>query len=125
MNVKMAGAIQACLLSIHLTACGPLAVRPDVLVREASPLVLPGVPPKGDPKLPGGEFDCNNPLHWNGGTVYVFSSTGHPWRASGPAGRKTTTTEVGSKRASRDSLATGRGDRRPASRWRSGSKGHA
>lgn len=27
--------------------------------------------------------DCNSPSHWDGGTFYVFNSTGHPYRSSG------------------------------------------
>jgi len=28
--------------------------------------------------------DCNNPCHWDGTTMYIFSSAGHPFRSSGP-----------------------------------------
>src|ERR1700693_4287888 len=31
-----------------------------------------------------GECDCNNPAHWDGDTLYVFNSAGHPWRRAGP-----------------------------------------
>lgn len=75
--------VLSCFASLPPVGCGPLAGRPGVLVRDAPPLELPGVPPRGDPKLPGGEFDCNNAAHWDGPTMYVFSSTGHPWRAAG------------------------------------------
>jgi hypothetical protein len=30
-----------------------------------------------------GECDCNNPLHRDGDTLFVFNSAGHPWRNSG------------------------------------------
>ncbi len=63
--------------------CSPPG-QPGFVLKEQPRLDLPGVPPKGDPALPGGEFDCNNAVHWDGGTMYVFSSAGHPWRASGP-----------------------------------------
>lgn len=33
---------------------------------------------------PPGETDCNSPLHWDGATLYLFNSAGHPWRSSGP-----------------------------------------
>ncbi len=60
-------------------------VRPRVpmaVLRTAEPLALPGaaVPEK---KLEG-LVDCNNPVHWDGDTMYVFSSIGHPDRSSGP-----------------------------------------
>lgn len=31
-----------------------------------------------------GDTDCNSPLHWADGTLYLFNSSGHPWRSSGP-----------------------------------------
>ena len=31
-----------------------------------------------------GDTDCNSPLHWDGETLYLFNSSGHPWRSSGP-----------------------------------------
>lgn len=31
-----------------------------------------------------GECDCNSPAHWDGETLYVFNSAGHPWRSAGP-----------------------------------------
>src|SRR6185369_8551985 len=31
-----------------------------------------------------GETDCNSPAHWDGDTLYVFNSAGHPWRSAGP-----------------------------------------
>jgi hypothetical protein len=30
-----------------------------------------------------GDSDCNNPLHWDGDTLFVFNSAGHPWRSEG------------------------------------------
>lgn len=29
------------------------------------------------------EVDCNSPSHWDRGTLYIFMSTGHPFRSSG------------------------------------------
>jgi hypothetical protein len=79
-----AGVCALCLASAYLTGCRSTMAEPGVVLRDAPPLELPGVPPRGDPTLPGGEFDCNNAVHWDGPTMYVFSSTGHPWRAAGP-----------------------------------------
>lgn len=55
---------------------------PIAVLRAAAPLVLPGasMPEK---KLEG-LVDCNNPVHWDGETMYVFSSIGCPDRSSGP-----------------------------------------
>ena len=51
---------------------GPMqAVRPVAALRPAPPLKMPH------------EVDCNTPSHWDGGTFYVFNSTGHPFRSSG------------------------------------------
>src|SRR6185369_1122037 len=30
-----------------------------------------------------GETDCNSPANWDGDTLYVFNSAGHPWRSAG------------------------------------------
>ena len=69
----------ACLTG--LCGCsGPEGV-PRALLRDAPPIALPGVP---RPDRPGqGSFDCNNPAHWSGDTLYTFSSAGHPWRGAG------------------------------------------
>jgi hypothetical protein len=54
---------------------------PVVLLREAAPLEFPGADnPKRDRF---GETDCNSPAHWDGGTLYIFNSAGHPWRSAG------------------------------------------
>ena len=65
------------LLSTTLRASPPTAV-----LRPAAELRLPGVtiPEKGW----DGYADCNNPLHWDGDTLHVFSSAGHPYHSSGP-----------------------------------------
>jgi len=53
------------------------------------------LPPQSGANLPGVEFydapqiqisgvDSNSPAHWDGDTLYVFNSYGHPWRNSGP-----------------------------------------
>ena len=31
-----------------------------------------------------GDIDCSSPAHWDGDTLYMFYSTGHPFRSSGP-----------------------------------------
>ncbi len=59
-------------------------VRPQVpmaILRPAQPMQLPGaaIPEKNL----AGLVDCNNPVHWDGGTMYVFSSIGYPDRSEG------------------------------------------
>lgn len=55
---------------------------PTFVVRPAEHFALPGVDiPE---KKMAGYTDCNNPAHWNGDTMYVFSSAGHPHRTDGP-----------------------------------------
>jgi hypothetical protein len=48
-------------------AQAPLRVQ----LRPAAPLKLPG------------QVDCNSPAHWDGETLYVFTSAGHPFRSFG------------------------------------------
>jgi hypothetical protein len=40
----------------------------------------------GNSSAPGqpGDTDSNSPLHWAGDTLFLFNSSGHPWRSSGP-----------------------------------------
>jgi len=64
-----------------LGACAP-AGTPTAVVRDAPRYTLPGV--YHPDKKEGGGIDCNNPAHWDGSTMYVFSSQGAPWRTSGP-----------------------------------------
>jgi hypothetical protein len=55
---------------------------PRVVVREAPLLRFRGAN-SPSPDKPG-DSDCNSPAHWDGRTLYVFNSAGHPWRSSGP-----------------------------------------
>jgi len=48
----------------------PEAGLPSVQFHEASQIQITGV-------------DSNSPAHWDGDTLYVFNSYGHPWRNSG------------------------------------------
>ena len=55
-----------------------------VLVRSAPRVQFPGVVPAGaNPQEPG-DIDCSSPAHWDNGTLFMFYSTGHPFRSSGP-----------------------------------------
>jgi hypothetical protein len=56
------------------------ADQPSAVVRPAPPLKLPGITNQNLDAY----VDCNNPSHWDGDTMYIFSSAGHPFRSSGP-----------------------------------------
>ncbi len=55
---------------------------PTVVVRDAPPLHFRGAN-SPSPDKPG-DTDCNSPAHWDGDTLYLFNSAGHPWRSAGP-----------------------------------------
>jgi len=55
---------------------------PRVIVRPASLLQMRGSQ-SASPAQPG-DCDCNSPAHWDGDTLYLFNSAGHPWRSAGP-----------------------------------------
>jgi hypothetical protein len=76
---------------LHLTALAtapaaraptPARATPKVLVRDAPVVQFRGA--KSDSPAKPGDTDCNSPAHWDGSTLYVFNSAGHPWRSSGP-----------------------------------------
>lgn len=81
MKTKVHPALSA-LLAIAPTFCAEAAVGPTAVVREASLIRMPGVPKPDAPQ--GGAVDCNSPCHWDGDTMYIFSSEGRPFRSSGP-----------------------------------------
>jgi hypothetical protein len=65
----------------HSNRTADTAAVPDVRIHEASPVYFPGAQ-RPAPDKPG-ECDCNSPTHWDGETLYIFNSAGHPWRAAG------------------------------------------
>jgi len=69
------------LLLQFVTGCRTLDTAPTVCVRPATLLQFRGANSNA-PNEPG-ECDCNSPAHWDGGTLYLFNSAGHPWRVSG------------------------------------------
>lgn len=69
-------------LAIAPTSCAIAAVGPAAVLREVPLIRMPGVPKPDAPQ--GGAVDCNSPCHWDGDTMYIFSSEGHPFRSSGP-----------------------------------------
>lgn len=57
---------------------------PTVLVHPAPLVTFPGVLPEhATDKTAPGEIDCNSPAHWDGDTLYMFYSNGHPYRSHG------------------------------------------
>lgn len=55
-----------------------------VVLKDAEPVLFPGIVAEGaDIKAIGG-VDCNSPAHWDGDTMYMFYSVFHPFRSSGP-----------------------------------------
>jgi hypothetical protein len=71
-----------------MIASGPTApaaaapAQSRVVVRPAPLLQMRGAKSQA-PDRPG-DCDCNSPAHWDGGTLYLFNSAGHPWRSAGP-----------------------------------------
>lgn len=63
------------------TTTAAYSAPPDVVLHEAPVVQFRGAD-SPTPNQPG-ESDCNNPAHWDGSTLYVFNSAGHPWRSSG------------------------------------------
>ena len=71
-----------------LSACQstPTASRkerpPSVVLREAPLVQFRGANSTNLNHV--GDTDCNSPAHWDGETLFLFNSAGHPWRSSGP-----------------------------------------
>ncbi len=73
------------LIVLPIAALGSDAPREEfsAAVRPAARLALPGVPRGGIDPNADGDVDCSSPAHWDADTMYMFFSTGHPFRASG------------------------------------------
>lgn len=56
----------------------------SVVIRSARRAQFPGVAQKDADPQEAGDIDCSSPAHWDGGTMYLFFSTGHPFRSQGP-----------------------------------------
>lgn len=84
------GGFNLLLISLCLTLAGCRSASPPTegqaayaaVVHEAPPLHFRGAQ-SAAPVKPG-DTDCNSPAHWDGDTLYVFNSAGHPWRSAGP-----------------------------------------
>ena len=82
---------QSVLLAVFGVVClgGPLLAGQEgagwqVNIRPAERVQFPGVIHKGMDPNAAGDIDCSSPAHWDGDTMYMFYSTGHPLRTSGP-----------------------------------------
>jgi hypothetical protein len=56
----------------------------QVIIRPAPHVQFPGVIHKGMDPNAAGDIDCSSPAHWDGDTMCMFYSTGHPFCSSGP-----------------------------------------
>jgi hypothetical protein len=56
----------------------------SVVIRSAPRVQFPGVAQKDADRMEVGDIDCSSPAHWDDGTMYMFFSTGHPFRSQGP-----------------------------------------
>jgi len=78
------GVLGSALFPVLLVSC--LSSRhdelPHVIVHPAPAIFFRGA--NSTNVAHQGETDCNSPAHWDGGTLYVFNSAGHPWRSAGP-----------------------------------------
>lgn len=62
----------------------PLRGHNSIVIQNAQRVQFPGVIHKGMDPNAIGDIDCSSPAHWDGNTMYMFYSTGHPFRSSGP-----------------------------------------
>ena len=71
------------LLWLGLSGCAPLSLRavrppvPTVTLEEVPELNFRGAPPVW-------VTDCNSPVHWRDGKLYIFNSWVHPYRYEAP-----------------------------------------
>lgn len=85
MNTCPDARVVARIVLVALVLSGTQALAsdlPTVRLSDAPPLSFRGAN-SASPDQPG-DTDCNSPLHWDGPTLYLFNSAGHPWRSSGP-----------------------------------------
>ncbi len=76
---------QMVLVILLAVASGAAAQKNNsVVIRSAPRVQFPGVVQKDKNPQEPGDIDCSSPAHWADGTMYMFYSTGHPFRSSGP-----------------------------------------
>ena len=74
----------AVFLVIDLAGCKCPCGQNSVVIKIAPRLQFPGVIGKEMDLNATGDIDCSSPAHWDGDSMYMFYSTGHPFRTSGP-----------------------------------------
>lgn len=62
---------------------GTLQGQYTAIVRPAARIQFPGIVHGATDSQAAGDIDCSSPAHWDGDTMYMFYSTGHPFRSSG------------------------------------------
>jgi hypothetical protein len=72
------------LIVVAMLGAGVTGEQPSVVVKQAEPIQTPGVHHPGTDPQAFGEVDCNSPVHWDGDTMYMFFSSQHPYRSTGP-----------------------------------------
>ncbi|HOW66456.1 MAG TPA: hypothetical protein PK256_14300 [Verrucomicrobiota bacterium] len=95
---KLSSLVVFALISTVLAGCRsthlPMTdhAEPMVVLHDAPVIQFRGAN-SPSPDQPS-DSDCNSPAHWDGATLYVFNSAGHPWRSSGPDVNNLTRTYV-------------------------------
>lgn len=80
MKVARTFVIRLVLVIVCLTSASAY----DIELRPALRMQFPGVVHgDNDPNILG-DIDCSSPAHWDSDTLYMFYSTGHPFRSCGP-----------------------------------------
>jgi len=74
--------VAAAVVGLCLALSGRLS--PSDRPSAAPEVGLPGVEFHDAPQIQISGVDSNSPAHWDGDTLYVFNSYGHPWQNSGP-----------------------------------------
>ncbi len=81
-HLTLLGVLTFCLTLWTIATLAQDAEVPSVTLRGAPLITFRGANSPA-PQQPG-DTDCNSPAHWDGDTLYVFNSAGHPWRSAGP-----------------------------------------
>ncbi len=74
------GYVGVCVALVAAVAWGDNSVA----IRSVSRMQFPGVVAEGGNPQEPGDVDCSSPAHWDGDVMYMFYSTGHPFRSAGP-----------------------------------------
>ena len=83
--MKILMVVSACLTVLPLTSTGKCSPheRYSVRIHPAARIQFPGIVHGATDSQADGDVDCSSPAHWDGDTMYMFYSTGHPFRSAG------------------------------------------